>query len=113
MFENKKNKHLFPTLDLHGETQKMATTLVNDFINDNLLLNNKYIVIVHGLGSGVLKETAYEVIKKNPNVLAYYVDPYNKGCTIVELTKNHNMNEAKEEKIEKVTKKNRWITECN
>ena len=37
-----------PKLDLHGEVVAMVEVLVNEFINNNVLLKNEYIIIIHG-----------------------------------------------------------------
>ena len=46
-----------PTIDLHGYDRDIARVMTNDFVMDNVLLNNDKIVIIHGIGSGVLKNT--------------------------------------------------------
>ena len=37
-----------PKLDLHGEKLLMVEALVNSFINDNYLLKNDTVIIIHG-----------------------------------------------------------------
>ena len=46
-----------PTLDIHGFTSDMVYYAVSDFINDNIKMGNKKIVIVHGIGQGILKRS--------------------------------------------------------
>ena len=60
-----------PTLDLHGETRESSRVLVNEFINDNCLLKNKTIVIIHGIGSGILKKEVHLTLKNNKKVKNY------------------------------------------
>ena len=43
-----KTNNIYPTLDLHGETTATLKFIVNDFINDNLKLQNEKIIIIHG-----------------------------------------------------------------
>lgn len=74
-----------PTLDLHGETRDIAKILVKDFINDNYKLKNKHIIIIHGIGTGVVKKSIYEVLKIDKYVKKYKQDNFNPGATIVEL----------------------------
>ena len=74
-----------PVLDLHGENREISRILVNEFINDNLKLKNDKVVIIHGIGSGVIRKEVLETLKKNKNVLNYKTDFMNPGCTIVEL----------------------------
>lgn len=74
-----------PKLDLHGFDRETARVAINDFVNDNYKLKQKFIVIVHGIGSGILRNTTNEVLKRNKKVNQYKTFYYNNGCTIVEL----------------------------
>ena len=58
---------------------------VNDFINDNLKLGKKKIVVVHGIGEGILKEELRLLFKKDKRVKTMYTPASNIGCTIIEL----------------------------
>lgn len=75
----------YPKVDLHGYDRDSARVMVNDFILENLLLGNDTIVIIHGIGTGILKKEVHEVLKNNKNVLEYKTDNFNMGCTIVKL----------------------------
>jgi DNA mismatch repair protein MutS2 len=75
----------YPTLDVHGETRDTVVYPVNTFIKDNVKLRNKHIVIIHGKGQGVLKEKVHELLRKNPNVVTFYLDGVNIGATEVVL----------------------------
>ena len=44
-------------------------------------------VIIHGIGTGVLRKTAKEVLSKNKYVVSAKIDIFNEGETIVELKK--------------------------
>lgn len=74
-----------PSIDLHGEDRKTAELLVKQFLNDNWTLGNKKIIIVHGIGTGVLKKQVHEVLRKDKRIDKYYVDFFNVGCTLVEF----------------------------
>ncbi len=74
-----------PTIDLHGETADISKILVHDFIQDNIKLKNKYIIIIHGIGQGIVKKAVFEELKVNKKVKEYKQDNFNSGCTIVEL----------------------------
>ena len=78
-----------PTLDLHGFDRETARVTINDFINDNKKLKNNFIVIIHGIGSGVLKNVTQDTLKKNKYIIEYKIYPFNIGCTIahIDLTK--------------------------
>ena len=48
-------------------------------------MNNKYVILIHGKGTGKLKKEVHEILKNEKIVKNYYLDPYNLGQTIVEL----------------------------
>lgn len=74
-----------PSLDLHGESSDIARVLVKEFISDNYKLNKKEIIIIHGIGTGVIKEIVHKELKNNVLVSSYKIDPFNIGTTIVYL----------------------------
>ena len=74
-----------PSLDLHGYDRESARVAINDFINDNININNKKIVIIHGKGTGILKEATKKALNKNKYVKNFQSSYFNQGCTIVEL----------------------------
>lgn len=74
-----------PELDLHENNRFEATMKVEEFINDNLILGKHLLRIIHGKGTYVLKNTIHEYLKKNKNVVAFRVDIFNDGVTIVEI----------------------------
>ena len=74
-----------PSIDLHGYDRDSARVAILDFINDNIKMKKKEIVIIHGIGSGILKKTTHEVLKKHKNVLDYKICYNNVGSTIVSL----------------------------
>ena len=81
---------LYPTLDLHGEYMFSAEVLTKEFINDNIILKNKKLCIIHGLGEGKVKEAVHEVLKHDKRIKSYKVDFMNPGCTIVEIKEDIN-----------------------
>lgn len=76
----------FPQLDIHGETQATCIAVINSFIKDNIKLKHKNIIIIHGKGSGALKKATHNHLKHHKNVIKYYIDGFNDGQTIVELS---------------------------
>lgn len=76
-----------PTLDLHGEIRSSARVLVKEFVYDNHVLKNNRILIIHGVGTGALKNEVIEVLKINKLVKSFHLNPYNPGCTVVYLKK--------------------------
>lgn len=76
-----------PTLDLHGYDRDYARIQINDFINDNYKIKNRRVIIIHGNGSGVLKKTTQETLRRNNLVEDYKIDNFNDGQTIVNIRK--------------------------
>jgi len=75
----------YPKLDVHGETRDTVYTVVKNFINDNIKLKNKIIIIVHGKGSGILKDEIHYILKQMKEVKSFHLDYWNQGVTIVEI----------------------------
>ena len=61
--------------------------MINDFISDNYKMKNKKVIIIHGNGSGILKKTTQETLRRNKFVEDYKIDNFNDGQTVVNLTK--------------------------
>ena len=74
-----------PKLDLHGYDRETARVAINDFINDNYKMKQKFVTIVHGVGSGILRTTTNEVLKKNKKVIDFKTFYYNHGCTVAQI----------------------------
>lgn len=74
-----------PSVDLHGYDTQTARVATNDFINDNIILKNKKILIIHGKGKGLVKAEVHAVLSQRKEVQKYYTDGLNDGCTIVHL----------------------------
>lgn len=74
-----------PRLDLHGEEVALVYALVNEFINDNLKMGNKEIVIIHGKSTNILTKEVHQVLKENKCVKKYQLNNWNLGETIVNL----------------------------
>lgn len=75
----------YPKLDLHGYDRETARVAILDFIREQKKLKQEIIVIVHGIGSGVLRKTTAEVLKKSKNVVEFKTYYYNNGCTIARI----------------------------
>lgn len=73
-----------PSIDLHSEDRVNALIMVDDFINDSIKLKKYKIVIIHGKGSGILKNAVHDFLNKDKRIEKFYLD-INIGQTIVEL----------------------------
>ena len=56
-----------------------------ELIEDNIRLKNFKIIIIHGIGSGIVKASVHEALRVNKNVIEYKTDNFNSGCTIIKL----------------------------
>ena len=75
----------YPILDLHGEYLDSALILVKEFIADNIILKNEYIVVVHGIGTDTLRRGIHEYLKHEKRVVSYKRNFFNMGETIIQL----------------------------
>lgn len=76
-----------PTLDLHGEIRDSARVLIKEFILDNYNLKNLKVIIIHGIGTGAIKEEVLNTLKQSKLVESYHINAYNPGCTLVYIKK--------------------------
>ena len=74
-----------PSIDLHGEYVESALILTKEFINDNIILKNEEIVIVHGIGEDILRKAIHDYLKNEKKVKEFKRDFFNPGLTIVKL----------------------------
>lgn len=74
-----------PTLDLHGYDEMSARVAIGDFIRDNYKMKNPFVVIIHGVGTGVLRRVTGEVLQMDKNVSNFKLSNFNQGCTIVQI----------------------------
>ena len=78
-----------PSIDLHGLDRDSARVKTLEFINDNIIMKKEIICIVHGIGSGIVKNEIHRVLSKSKNVIDYKLFYNNIGCTIVKLKINN------------------------
>lgn len=74
-----------PSIDLHGLDRNTARVKVLEFISDNKSMKKELICIVHGIGSGIIKEEVHNTLKKSKDVIDYKLFYNNIGCTIVKI----------------------------
>ncbi len=77
-----------PSLDLHGMDREITRILVNEFIRDHYKMKTERVVIIHGIGTGALRKTVHEELRKNKLVESFYLDFFNVGSTIVSIKQN-------------------------
>jgi DNA mismatch repair protein MutS2 len=77
-----------PELDLHALTVDEALTLIHGFLNDACLVGLKEVRIVHGKGTGILRQAVIRELKGHPLVKSYRTGSLyegSTGATVVEL----------------------------
>ncbi len=74
-----------PRLDLHGEEVAVVYALVNEFINDNLQMGNKEIIVIHGKSTNILTREVHKILKENKLVQEFHLNNWNLGETIIKL----------------------------
>ncbi len=68
--------------------REITRILVKDFIRDNYKMGNEKVIIIHGRGTGILKQAVHETLKKDKLVEKFYLDFFNIGSTIVSIKRN-------------------------
>ena len=76
---------MLPKIDLHGYDRDSARVEVNDFIDEAIVMGYSKVLIIHGIGNGVVRESVHEALSKRHDISDYYVAFQNIGCTIVEI----------------------------
>jgi len=79
---------MLPSIDLHGYDRESTRVKVNDFVTESKVLNQKEILIIHGIGEGIVKQAVHQTLSKNKDVLEYKIANNNVGCTIVKINTN-------------------------
>lgn len=75
-----------PSIDLHGYDREGARVATEDFVDENIKLKNNKILIIHGRGLGIVRESVHSVLSRRKEVTKYHTDNLNDGCTIVYLS---------------------------
>ena len=83
---SQKRKSSSPTrIDLHARKTDEARSLTEQFISDAIMAEHERIEIIHGLGTGKVKDTVHRLLSSLDVVKNYKIDPQNPGVTIVWL----------------------------
>lgn len=61
-------------LDLHGLDVDVATGLLDQFINHEFVAGTEVVKIIHGRGTGKMRDAIHDWLKKHPQMIAYYRD---------------------------------------
>jgi DNA mismatch repair protein MutS2 len=81
-------KFMEPRLDIHGMRAEEAIKQVTRYLDDLLVSNRNEVEIMHGKGTGVLKQVVHDLLDERDEVKSYRLAPPARGgagCTIVSL----------------------------
>ncbi len=76
---------IYPSIDLHGYDRVYAVMKTREFVEENYALNNKKMVVIHGIGEGILRREIHLYLSKEKKVISFKLDNNNLGVTIVEI----------------------------
>jgi DNA-nicking Smr family endonuclease len=80
--------HFSDTLDLHGFSPSDVPELVASFLDDAVRNGRQHLRIIHGKGSGVLRQRVRAILGRDPRVIAFGDLPEfqgGRGATWVDL----------------------------
>lgn len=83
-----RDSHVKLELDLRGERYEDALMQVEKYIDDALLSNYHQVSIIHGKGTGALRQGVQQYLKKHPRIKGYRFGEAGEGgsgVTIAEL----------------------------
>ena len=72
-------------IDLHGLTREAARDAVLSAVNDAALAGDDVLEIVHGVGTGRVREVVWEELQRLSVVRHIRPHPTNRGVTVVQL----------------------------
>lgn len=83
-----KRANFSPTLDIRGKRSEEILSLIESFMNDAVMLDQSEVRVLHGKGSGVLRDMVREQLKEYPFVASYadeHVERGGAGITVISL----------------------------
>lgn len=73
--------HVSPELDLRGERYEEAMSSLDHYIDAALLANYPKVTIIHGVGTGALRQGVQDFLKRHSSVQKHEFAPANQGGT--------------------------------
>ena len=76
---NKSKAMISMTLDLRGKRYEEAKEVLDKYIDDLVVVGLKQATIIHGYGTGVIRELVQNFLKNNKNIASYRYGGENEG----------------------------------
>ena len=83
-----KTMNIGPELDLRGQTVDEAIINTDKYLDEAFLSSLSQVTIIHGKGTGALRQAIHQLLRRHPHVKSYRLGKYGEGetgVTIVEL----------------------------
>jgi DNA-nicking Smr family endonuclease len=78
-FSKKRTKYIDATLDLHGMIVEDALKALRNFLKEEQVRGSKTLLVVHGKGTGTLRNAVWEVLERDYLVYDFQAAPSRLG----------------------------------
>ena len=88
IIKNKTNTNINRELDLRGYNIEEAIYVIDKFLDDAYIVGLKEVFLIHGKGTGVLRQGVQNYLKRNKHVKSFRIGSYSEGgtgVTVVEI----------------------------
>ncbi|RCW50492.1 MULTISPECIES: endonuclease MutS2 [unclassified Halanaerobium] len=82
-----KSQHVSPKIDLRGDRYEEAQRKLDKYLDDVFLAGIKEVEIVHGKGTGALRDAVGAVLEKNPHISDFRLGRQEEGGTGVTIAR--------------------------